>query len=74
MSNNEQNEILLMLGEMKGDIKALLVETKRTNGRVTKLEDNFTTIRVSDGIQNTKLGLIATAAGAVGSLILSHFK
>lgn len=31
-------DIYYKLGEMHGDIKATLIEAKRTNGRVTKLE------------------------------------
>lgn len=32
-------DIQFKLGEMHGDIKSILAEAKRTNGRVTKIED-----------------------------------
>lgn len=36
--SEQQTDIYYKLGEMHGDIKSTLVEAKRTNGRVTKLE------------------------------------
>ena len=38
MPDEQQTDLYYKLGEMHGDIKATLAEAKRTNGRVTKLE------------------------------------
>lgn len=35
----EKNDIYYKLGEIHGDVKSILVEAKRTNGRVTKIEN-----------------------------------
>lgn len=44
MAKNE--DLHFKLGEMHSDIKSILVEAKRTNGRVTKLENDVDTINI----------------------------
>jgi hypothetical protein len=39
MNEDKNTDIYYKLGEMHGDIKSTLAEAKRTNGRVTKIEE-----------------------------------
>jgi hypothetical protein len=53
------DNIYFKLGEMHGDIKSILTEAKKTNGRVTKLEGDVVNIKLK----------IAYYAGGVSIII-----
>lgn len=42
----KEQDLYFKLGEIHGDIKSILDEAKRTNGRVTRLESEVNSIRV----------------------------
>ena len=61
------------LGEIKGILQGVHSEAKKTNGRVTRLEGEIAKLQTSDSVQNTKLGLIGSVAGAMGGLLVKFF-
>lgn len=67
------NEILRSLGRIEGRVESILEQATKTNGRVTKLEEGLTTLKVQEGITTTKITLISAIGGAIGGLILSIF-
>lgn len=67
------DEIVRSLGRIEGTLQSVLEQATKTNGRVTKLEEGFTTLRVQEGVTTTKVTLISAIAGAVGATILSIF-
>lgn len=67
------DEILRAIGRIEGKIDGILDEAKRTNGRVTRLEENVGSIKVNVGVNTAKLGFIGVVAGLIGSFILKFF-
>ena len=67
------DEIIRSLGRIEGTQQQILEQATKTNGRVTKLEESVTTMRVQEGVTTTKVTLISAVAGAVGATILSAF-
>lgn len=65
------NEILRSLGRIEGKVEGILEQATKTNGRVTKLEEGVTTLKVQEGVTTTKITLIGAIGGAIGGLILS---
>lgn len=74
MEQQVHNEIMRSLGRIEGKIEGILEQATKTNGRVTKLEENVTSLKVTDGITTTKVTLIGALGGAIGGFILSLFK
>lgn len=62
------------LGRLEGKIDSIFDQATKTNGRVTHLEEDVTTLKVSSGITSTKMGVIGAAAGLLGAWVLSLFK
>lgn len=62
VSEEKHTDIYYKLGEMHGDIKSCLAEAKKTNGRVTKLEEDVNNIK-------TKIAYYAGAAALAAFLI-----
>lgn len=67
----ERTDVYYKLGEMHGDIKAILVEAKRTNGRVTTLESK-TVPDLAKRVDKIELRLAAYVGAA--SVILFALK
>jgi len=71
MTQTRHDEILYKLGKIEGKLDGILDEAKKTNGRVTKLEEKASLLLVSDGKQNVKLGFIGTVAGSISGLLFN---
>lgn len=58
------------IGRLEGKVDGILEQATRTNGRVTRLESEVTTLKVADGVTATKLSLIGTVSGAVAGWLM----
>lgn len=65
--NGESSDIYYKLGEMHGDLKSVLAEVKKTNGRVTKLESE-TVPAIDQKVDDINLRL-AKYVGMVSAII-----
>lgn len=63
MKKDVPNDIYYKLGEMHGDIKSVLEEAKRTNGRVTRLESE-TVPEVKNEVDDIKRQIAYWMGGA----------
>lgn len=67
------NEILRSLGRLEGKVDGILEQATKTNGRVNKLEEVTTTLKVQNGVTSTKMGIIGAVAGTIMAGIVSLF-
>jgi len=65
------NEIMRALGRLEGKVDGILVEQKKTNGRVSTLEGKMSDLSVMANVNKAKLGIMASAAGTIGGLIIT---
>lgn len=64
--SNHNEKVMFMLGEMRGDIKSILEQARKTNGRVSVLEDKVDEHkRFIDGLK-TKVALVSSGISLLG--------
>lgn len=73
MSDKGHDDIIRSLGRIEGTVQSILDQATKTNGRVTRLEEGFTALKVSEGVTTTKFSLIAAISGIVGASIWGLF-
>lgn len=74
MDKEGHGEILRSLGRIEGKIEGILEQATKTNGRVTRLEESVTTLKVDDGVTTTKVSIIGAVMGAAGGYLISLLK
>lgn len=66
------DDVMRSIGRIEGKIDSILDQATKTNGRVTRLEESVTTLKVSDGVTNTKMTLIGSLSGVLGGAIVGY--
>lgn len=63
-----------MVGEIRGDVKNILEQTTKTNGRVSKLRDDVDGIEIRNALHDGQMkvwGMIVLTGASVGAWILT---
>ena len=69
MENGSHSEIMRSLGRLEAHTSGIIARLDALNGKVAAQEKRIGDIEISDGEQNVKLGMVATVAAGIGSII-----
>lgn len=68
----QDTDIYYKLGEIHGDVKNILVEAKKTNGRVTKLETE-TVPKLKEEVEDIKVNMARWMGGLAVIIFLLNY-
>ena len=75
MDQNSHNDIYLLLGELKSDVKSILLQTTKTNGSIVDHSKRIETIEKKQayekGLSVKRHGLTAGISSAISAIIIT---